>query len=128
MSKENVKAYLKFIRETNRPLYLHEMYDVMDELKELESKLSIREISDIKFLSDLDICIKYNLEPKDINPKYIGYVIDEESKKGDMIKKVLSDKLKTDYETVRNNLVKQIMERASMLRKLDEERFLKMKL
>ena len=126
MKNENVKEYLYFIRKSNRPLYLHEMYDVMNELKEVESKLTVRQISDVKFMSDLDLCIKYNLEPKDVNPKYIGYVVDEELKTSS--NKVLSDKLKTDYETMRNGIIKQIMERASLLRKLDEEKFEKMKL
>ena len=126
MKNENVKEYLYFIRKSNRPLYLHEMYDVMNELKEVERKLTVRQISDVKFMSDLDLCIKYNLEPKDVNPKYIGYVVDEELKTSS--NKVLSDKLKTDYETMRNGIIKQIMERASLLRKLDEEKFEKMKL
>lgn len=117
--------------------HLYEMYDVFDELKELESKLSIREISDIKFLSDYDLCLKYNLEPKDINPKYVGYVLEKddevvEEKKGNITvvtrSKVLSDKMKTDFESIRNNMVKQVMERATMLKKLDEEKFEEMKL
>lgn len=138
MSKENVREYLAFMkRHMGTSWYLYEMYDVLDELKELESKLSIREISDIKFLSDYDLCLKYHLEPKDINPKYVGYVLEKddevvEEKKGNITvvtrSKVLSDKLKTDFESIRNNMVKQVMERATMLKKLDEEKFEEMKL
>lgn len=138
MSKsDNVKEYLYFIREANRPLYLNEMYDVMMELKRLEKKLTVRQISDIKFLMDYDLCLKYDLEPKDINPKYVGYVLDEDDKRteevvGNMIMvsehKVLSDKLKTDYETKRNDIVRQIMEKSRMLKELDEEKFEEMML
>lgn len=138
MSKgDNVKEYLYFIREANRPLYTHEMYDVMMELKRLEKKLTVRQISDIKFLMDYDLCLKYDLEPKDVNPKYVGYVLDEDDKRteevvGNMIMvsehKVLSDKLKTDYETKRNGIVRQIMEKSRMLKELDDEKFNEMKL
>lgn len=136
MSKgDNVKEYLSFIREANRPLYTHEMYDVVMELKRLEKKLTVREISDIKFLRDYDLCLKYGLEPKDVNPKYVGYVLDEEDKRteeevGNIIvvseHKVLSDKLKTDYETKRNGIVRQVMSKSGMLKELDEEKFVEM--
>lgn len=138
MSKgDNVKEYLYFIREANRPLHLHEMYDVMMELKRLEKKVTVRQISDIKFLSDYDLCKKYGLEPRDVNPKYVGYVLDEDDKRteeevGNIIvvseHKVLSDKLKTDYETKRNGIVRQIMEKSGMLKELDDEKFIEMKL
>ena len=138
MSKgDNVKEYLYFIREANRPLYLHEMYDVMMELKRLEKKVTVRQISDIKFLTDYDLCKKYGLEPKDVNPKYVGYVLDEDDKRteeevGNIIvvseHKVLSDKLKTDYETKRNGIVRQIMEKSGMLKELDDEKFIEMEL
>lgn len=138
MSKnDNVKEYLSFIREANRPLYTHEMYDVMMELKRLEKKLTVRQISDIKFMTDYDLCLKYNLEPRDINPKYVGYVLDEDDKRTEeeirniivvSEHKVLSDKLKTDYETKRNGIVRQIMEKSGMLKELDDEKFVEMKL
>lgn len=138
MSKgDNVKEYLYFIREANRPLYTHEMYDVMMELKRLEKKLTVRQISDIKFLMDYDLCLKYDLEPKDINPKYVGYVLDEEDKRTEekvrniivvSEHRVLSDKLKTDYETKRNDIVKQVMSKSRMLKELDEEKFEEMML
>lgn len=138
MSKgDNVKEYLYFIREANRPLYTHEMYDVIMELKRLEKKLTVREISDIKFLRDCDLCLKYGLEPRDVNPKYMGYVLDEDDKRTEeemrniiivSEHKVLSDKLKTDYETKRNGIVRQIMEKSRMLKELDEEKFVEMML
>lgn len=138
MSKgDNVKEYLYFIREANRPLYTHEMYDVMMELKRLEKKLAVREISDIKFMTDYDLCKKYGLEPRDVNPKYKDYVLDIDDKRteeeiGNIIvvseHKVLSDKLKTDYETKRNGIVRQIMEKSRMLKELDDEKFVEMKL
>ena len=113
------------------------MYDVMMELKRLEKKVTVRQISDIKFLSDYDLCKKYGLEPRDVNPKYVGYVLDEDDKRteeevGNIIvvseHKVLSDKLKTDYETKRNGIVRQIMEKSGMLKELDDEKFIEMKL
>lgn len=138
MSKrDNVKEYLYFIREANRPLYTHEMYDVMVELKRLEKKLTVRQISDIKFLTDYDLCKKYGLEPRDVNPKYMGHVLDEDDKRteekvGKIIvvseHKVLSDKLKTDYETKRNGIVRQVMSKSRRLKELDEEKFVEMML
>ncbi|MBP5423036.1 MAG: hypothetical protein J6Y78_11400 [Paludibacteraceae bacterium] len=138
MSKENVREYLKFMKERmNTSLYLYEMYDVFDKLKELESKLSIREINDIKFLSDYDLCSKYNLEPKDITSKYVGYVLDKddevvEEKKGSITfvtrRKVLGKNMKTDIIGIRNDIINEIVKRAEMLKELDEEKFEEMKL
>lgn len=132
MSKDNVKEYLSFLWEANRPLYLHEMYEVMEELMKIEKKLTLREMTDVKFMTDTDLCRRYHLEPKIINPKYVDCVIDEDMRKveekvGGIIVvsnyNIIREYEKTDFATMRNGIVKQVISKGNELRRLDNDRF-----
>lgn len=119
MSKEDVKRYLHFLTNANRPLYEYEKEDIREELKKLESKLSVKDFSNIKLCSDLDLCERYKLKPNDINPKYVHYVLSKKDKIqyeeiGNVIisteHKVLRDDMKTDFVQMKEDLMKQLGE------------------
>ena len=118
-NRENVKQYLQFLTDANNPLYKHEFNDVREELDKIESKLTLKDIANIRLLSDKGLCETYRLEPREINPKYVGYVLDKEDevteeKRGSVIfitrHKVMDDRLKTDFVQMRENLIEQIGE------------------
>lgn len=95
-----VKEYLQFLREANRPIYDYEKKEVKQKLQRLESKLSNTDIQNITLLSDMDLCGRYNLELRDINPKYVNV---------DMSKpytKVTVEK--TDFIQMKTNIINQI--------------------
>lgn len=119
MSKENMREYISFLWEMNKPMYECEMDGVREQLGELERKLTLKQMADIEFLCDVDLCERYGLKPNEINPKYVDYVLDKddkiiEEKMGNITvvteRKVLNSSMKTNFLGMRANLIRQIRE------------------
>lgn len=116
-NKENVKKYITLLNKYNRPIYEYEIETVKEIFSKAESKLYSDDFNNLKTLTDVELCKVYRFEPREINPKYVGYVLNEwemkkEEKTGSIIvvenNKLLRDDEKTDYMKMRDGLIKQI--------------------
>ena len=75
--KNAIVEYLYVLKKGNNPLYAWEAQFVKDLLEAAEDKLDDDVIDDLRYLSDKDLIIKYDLEPKTVSTKYCSIDIED---------------------------------------------------
>lgn len=96
-NKDLITKYIEVLRHGSEPLYSFQTRSIKTYLDMIESQLSDKIINDLRDLSDKDLIIKYDLEPKTVSHKYVSVEIKD-------IKPSLK---RLDIDIMRDGFVKQ---------------------
>ena len=95
-TKDLIAKYLEVLEYANQPLYPFQVKQMKKILENIEQYISEDIEDDLKNLSDKDLIIEYDLEPKVVSMKYHGRAIDD-----------IKSSNKTEFLYKKDNFMKQ---------------------